>query len=73
MLERCFISESDAGWGLTISGYYYIAMKRSTGQIDGLYYDPGSQPYQQLSMMPEGTRQGSSVAVKRRWPAFEFR
>ena len=42
-------------WGLTISGFYYIALNRMTGQIDGLYYDPGSQPYQALKMVPEGT------------------
>ncbi|ETN38146.1 uncharacterized protein HMPREF1541_07770 [Cyphellophora europaea CBS 101466] len=41
-------------WGLTISGFYYVALNRLTGQIDGLYYDPGSQPYQSLRMMPEG-------------------
>ncbi|EXJ81248.1 hypothetical protein A1O3_07538 [Capronia epimyces CBS 606.96] len=42
-------------WGLTISGFYYIALNRLTGEIDGLYYDPGSQPYQALRMVPEGT------------------
>ncbi|KIV80311.1 hypothetical protein PV11_07822 [Exophiala sideris] len=41
-------------WGLTISGFYYIALNRLTGEIDGLYYDPGSQPYQALKMAPEG-------------------
>ncbi|KAK7892762.1 hypothetical protein LTR67_006999 [Exophiala xenobiotica] len=41
-------------WGLTISGFYYIALNRLTGEIDGLYYDPGSQPYQALRMVPEG-------------------
>lgn len=43
-----------ATWGLTISGFYYVALNRQTGQIDGLYYDPGSQPYQSLRMAPEG-------------------
>jgi len=71
--ERCFIAESDSGWGLTISGFYYIAMKRETGQIEGLYYDPGSQPYQQLTMMPEGSKEGSKASIKRQWPAYEFR
>lgn len=73
LLERCFIAESDSGWGLTISGFYYIAMRRDTGTIEGLYYDPGSQPYQQLSMVPEGTKRDSGVAIKRQWPAYEFR
>ena len=27
-------------------------MHRSTGKIEGLYYDPGSQPYQQLILRP---------------------
>jgi Vacuolar import and degradation protein len=45
-----------AQWGLTISGFYYVALHRQTGRIDGLYYDPGSQPYQSLTMVPEGCR-----------------
>lgn len=28
-------------------------MHRLTGSIEGLYYDPGSQPYQQLTMAPD--------------------
>ena len=71
--ERCFINESNPGWGLmTISGFYYVALERSTGRIEGLYYDPGSQPYQQLSMMPEGTREGSAGGVKKWFPALDF-
>ena len=42
-------------WGLTISGFYYIALHRQTGRIEGLYYDPGSQPFQRLGMLPEGS------------------
>ena len=26
-----------------------------TGRIEGLYFDPGSQPYQELKLWPEGT------------------
>lgn len=48
-------SNGSTSWGLTISGFYYIALNRLTGEIDGLYYDPGSQPYQALRMIPEGT------------------
>lgn len=47
------MTPSPSRWGLTISGFYYIAMHRVTGRIEGLYYDPGSQPYQQLSMRPD--------------------
>ena len=48
-------SNGSASWGLTISGFYYIALNRLTGEIEGLYYDPGSSPYQSLRMVPEGT------------------
>ncbi|KAL2826847.1 vacuolar import and degradation protein-domain-containing protein [Aspergillus cavernicola] len=51
--ERCFITPTDARQGLTISGFYYISLHREGGQIEGLYYDPGSSPYQQLSLNPE--------------------
>ncbi|RDW93581.1 uncharacterized protein DSM5745_00903 [Aspergillus mulundensis] len=51
--ERCFITPTDARQGLTISGFYYISLHRETGNIEGLYYDPGSSPYQQLSLRPE--------------------
>ena len=39
--------------GLTISGFYYVALHRLSGRIEALYYDPGSQPYQRLKMVPE--------------------
>ena len=71
--ERCFVDESDSAWGLTISGFYYIAMKRDTGRIEGLYFDPGSQPYQRLTMLPEGTKEGASHSIRKEWPSFEFR
>ena len=45
-------SPTTSQWGLTISGFYYVALNRLSGHIDGLYYDPGSQPYQQLKMVP---------------------
>lgn len=51
--ERCFITPTDARQGLTISGFYYISLRREDGHIEGLYYDPGSSPYQQLSLKPE--------------------
>lgn len=55
--ERCFLPPSDTNsWGLTISGFYYIAMHRESGRIEGLYYDPGSQPYQRLDLTPAGAR-----------------
>ncbi|KAL1971129.1 hypothetical protein VTN77DRAFT_80 [Rasamsonia byssochlamydoides] len=63
--ERCFITPTDARQGLTISGFYYISLRRDTGEIDGLYYDPGSSPYQQLSLKPE--------REKMVFPAYGFR
>ncbi|KAF9895391.1 hypothetical protein FE257_000296 [Aspergillus nanangensis] len=51
--ERCFITPTDSRQGLTISGFYYISLHRESGHVEGLYYDPGSSPYQQLSLTPE--------------------
>ena len=51
--ERCFITPTDSRQGLTISGFYYISLRREDGHIEGLYYDPGISPYQQLSLKPE--------------------
>lgn len=39
-------------WGLTISGFYYVALHRQTGRIEALYYDCTSAPYQRLRMGP---------------------
>ncbi|MCJ1289268.1 hypothetical protein MMC34_000800 [Xylographa carneopallida] len=61
--EKCFVTPSDEDSGLTISGFYYVSLRRSDGHIEGLYYDPKSTPYQYLSLMPE----------KRLFPAYEFR
>ncbi|KAE8144321.1 vacuolar import and degradation protein-domain-containing protein [Aspergillus avenaceus] len=54
--ERCFITPTESRQGLTISGFYYISLHRESGHIEGLYYDPGSSPYQQLSLQPESKR-----------------
>ncbi|KAJ4993819.1 hypothetical protein SVAN01_00873 [Stagonosporopsis vannaccii] len=40
----------DSGCGLTISGFYYVCLRRSDGRIEGLYYDPMSSPYQCLML-----------------------
>ncbi|KAL4779687.1 vacuolar import and degradation protein-domain-containing protein [Aspergillus varians] len=63
--ERCFVTPTDARQGLTISGFYYISLHRESGNIEGLYYDPGSSPYQQLSLKPEAKRMTR--------PAYSFR
>lgn len=54
-------TNNGTSWGLTISGFYYIALNRLSGEIDGLYYDPGSQPYQALRMAPEGMSMPGAV------------
>lgn len=74
--ERCFVhakddrcnevdrnGDQDRGHGLTISGFYYISLRRSDGVVEGLYFDPTSTPYQHLRL--RGQRTG--------WPAFELR
>ena len=63
--ERCFITPTDARQGLTISGFYYISLSREDGSVEGLYYDPGSSPYQQLSLKPE--------MMKMAHPSYSFR
>lgn len=40
----------DSGCGLTISGFYYVCLRRSDGVLEGLYYDPQSSPYQCLKL-----------------------
>ncbi|EKG17021.1 Vacuolar import/degradation protein Vid24 [Macrophomina phaseolina MS6] len=46
--------EGEDGCGLTISGFYYVCLRRSDGAIEGLYYDPQSSPYQHLKLHPVG-------------------
>jgi len=45
---------SEIGHGLTISGFYYISLHRLTGDIEGLYYDPNTSPYQCLRLKGVG-------------------
>ena len=51
-------------WGLTISGFYYVALNRVTGELDGLYFDPGSQPFQSLRMVPQDSGRKISVSME---------
>ena len=57
-------SFDDSGCGLTISGFYYVCLRRSDGKLEGLYYDPQSSPYQCLKL--DSVRGGV-------FPAWEFR
>ncbi|KAK8221675.1 vacuolar import and degradation protein-domain-containing protein [Phyllosticta paracitricarpa] len=45
---------AEDGCGLTISGFYYVCLRRSDGAVEGLYYDPQSSPYQHLKLSPVG-------------------
>jgi hypothetical protein len=72
--ERCFVhtrhdcctsstsdrlSDQDRGHGLTISGFYYVSLRRSNGEVDGLYFDPSSTPYQLLRLKGQAGGWGS--------------
>ena len=63
--EKCFVhstgtpcsapaadrrGDQDRGHGLTISGFYYVSLRRSDGCVEGLYFDPVSTPYQRLRL-----------------------
>lgn len=63
--EKCFITPQtspDVGI-LTIGGFYFLSLRRSDGQIQGFYYDPMSDPYQELNLKPQN----------RLFPTYEFR
>lgn len=42
--------DTDTGHGLTISGFYYVSLRRSDGKIEGLYFDTKTSPYQHLRL-----------------------
>ncbi len=60
--EKCFVTPSDAQLEVTISGFYYISLRRADGAVEGLYYDPLSTPYQHLTLKPD----------RRFFPAYSF-
>ncbi|KAJ1868317.1 hypothetical protein LPJ78_000255 [Coemansia sp. RSA 989] len=45
-----FVNAEPRETGLTIEGFYYVCMNRKTGAIDGVYFDPATQPYQRLTL-----------------------
>ncbi|KAK0272943.1 hypothetical protein LTR91_001316 [Friedmanniomyces endolithicus] len=55
--------DRERGHGLTISGFYYVSLRRSTGEVEGLYFDPGSTPFQCLRLS----------GVGRGWPSIGVR
>jgi hypothetical protein len=50
----------DSGCGLTISGFYYVCLRRCDGGVHGLYFDPQSSPYQCLELE---SRNGGAVGA----------
>jgi hypothetical protein len=58
-------AEMADGCGLTISGFYYVCLRRADGSVEGLYCDPHSSPYQHLTLE---RKQKSS-----QFPVWEFK
>ena len=42
------------GYGLSISGFYYVSLRRTDGKVEALYFDPQTSPYQHLELSVEG-------------------
>ncbi|KAI4115499.1 MAG: hypothetical protein LQ345_003910 [Seirophora villosa] len=61
--EKSVIKPLEAHSVLTISGFYYVSLRRSDGHIEGLYYDPSSTPFQHLTMAPDGKRYFPAYAL----------
>jgi Vacuolar import and degradation protein len=66
-IEKCFISPCSSDphtapprSGLTISGFYYVCLRREDGHVEGFYFDPNSSPYQQLRLTPRGIGSGGT-------------
>ncbi|GAA5949648.1 hypothetical protein JCM3765_002740 [Sporobolomyces pararoseus] len=50
--EKDFVNVKATESSLSINGFYFVALNRSTGTIEGLYSDPASSPYQRLNLSP---------------------
>ncbi|KAK5136386.1 hypothetical protein LTR08_003512 [Meristemomyces frigidus] len=46
--------DQERGHGLTIGGFYYVSLRRGDGRVEGLYFDPGSTPFQCLRLGGKG-------------------
>ncbi|KAJ2781047.1 hypothetical protein H4R18_003094 [Coemansia javaensis] len=56
--ETSFVNVKASETGLTIEGFYYVCMNRRTGSLEGVYFDPSTQPYQRLALSVESGRRG---------------
>ncbi|GAA5840472.1 hypothetical protein JCM5353_001123 [Sporobolomyces roseus] len=62
--EREFINVKATESTLSINGFYFVALNRSTGVIEGLYNDPHSAtPYQRLDLSPSSPDGAFSLAT----------
>ncbi|GAA6019169.1 hypothetical protein JCM11491_001400, partial [Sporobolomyces phaffii] len=50
--ERDFVNVKATESSLSINGFYFVALDRTTGVIEGLYSDPASSPHQRLDLSP---------------------
>jgi hypothetical protein len=56
--EQYFVNPA-SDCGLTIAGFYYVALCRRTGRVRGFYFDPSSSPFQELELKVDvGSRSG---------------
>mmetsp|Transcript_14567 Transcript_14567/g.37169 ORF Transcript_14567/g.37169 Transcript_14567/m.37169 type:complete len:138 (-) Transcript_14567:1241-1654(-) len=46
--EVQFIDKRPLHAGLTIAGFYYMCLDRTSGQLEGFYFDPVSVPFQRM-------------------------
>ncbi|KAJ2794570.1 hypothetical protein H4R21_005451, partial [Coemansia helicoidea] len=53
-----FVNVHASETGLTIEGFYYVCMDRQTGSLEGVYFDPSTQPYQRLALDVECSGRG---------------
>jgi hypothetical protein len=60
--EVCFVNVG-ADCGLSIAGFYYVSLSRIDGAITGFYFDPASQPFQQLLLRPAAPGAPSAFAA----------
>ncbi|KAF9160467.1 hypothetical protein DFQ26_005482 [Actinomortierella ambigua] len=58
--EKHFVNVTEQTNGLTIAGFYYIALRRADGVVEGYYHDRQSTPFQRLSLRPHHDLPGQS-------------